>query len=70
MSEHEAVISLIPIFMHQIQVRHIKSHQDKGKVKGNIKLPEQLNSISDKLADMYATVPKIQHPIQSGSNIL
>ena len=55
MTEHEAVLALIPILPIFLQVRHIKSHQDKVKGKDNLALPEQLNSIADELADIYAT---------------
>ena len=55
MSEHEAVLALIPILPNQLQVHHIKSHQDKVKEKKNLTLPEQLNSIADGLTDTYAT---------------
>ena len=58
MFEHEAVLALIPILPNQLKVRHIKSHQDKVKVKDNITLPGQLNSIANELVDIYATVPK------------
>ena len=64
MSEHEAVLALIHILPTFLQVRHIKSHQDKVKGKDNLTLPEQLNSITDELADTYVTTPN-QHHIQS-----
>ena len=58
MSEHEAVLALIPILPTFLHVRHIKSHQDKVKRKDNLTLPKQLNSIADNIADTYATTPK------------
>ena len=64
MSEHEAVLALILILLKFFQARHIKSHQYKVKEKDNLTLPEQLNSISDELADKYVTTPKQCH-IQS-----
>ena len=64
MSEHEAALALIPILPTLIQVRHIKSRQDKVKGKDNLTLPEQLNSIAGEIADTYATTPK-QYHIQS-----
>ena len=64
MSEHEIVLALIPILPKFLQVRHIKSHQDKVKGNKNLTLPEQLNSIVDDLVDAYATAPKKCH-IQS-----
>ena len=64
MSEHEVVLALIPILATFLQVRHVKSHQDKIKEKDNLTLPEQLNSIADEIADKYATTPK-QYHIQS-----
>jgi len=33
MSEHEAILALIPILPTTVHVRHIKSHQDKVKGK-------------------------------------
>ena len=64
MSEHEAILDLIPILTTTLHVRHIKSHRDKVKGKENLNLPEHLNSIADDLANTYATTPKQCH-IQS-----
>ena len=38
MSKHEAVLALIPILPKLLQVRHIKSYQDKIKGKDNLRL--------------------------------
>ena len=64
MSEHEAILALIPILPTTLHVRHIKSHQDKVIGKENLNLSEQLNSIADDLVDTYASIPKQCH-IQS-----
>ena len=64
MFDHEVVLALIPILPTFLQVRHIKSRQDKVKGKDNLTLPEQVNSIADELADTYTTTPK-QYHIQS-----
>ena len=61
MSEHEAILVLIPILPKTLHVCHIKSHQDKVRGKENLTLPEQLNSIADDLADTYASTPKQCH---------
>ena len=58
MSEHEAVFALNPILPKFLQVRQMKSHQNKVKLKEKLTLSEQLNSIADELADTYITFPK------------